>query len=56
MNLSSLRRGSYRLGSVLGDLSAARRGPSAYGRRIARKGLYRAQGRATRSVLRKIGL
>ena len=54
--MSRVRRGAYRLGVVLGDVEAARRGPAALGRRLVRKGVYRAEGRWTRKVLRQIGL
>lgn len=56
MNLSKLRPLLYRSGAVLGDVSAARRGPAALGKRVVRKQVYRAQGRASRKILRSIGL
>ncbi len=45
------RRGLYRMGSLLGDLRAAGRGPLALGRRLVRKSAYRSTGRLLRKLL-----
>ncbi len=45
------RRGLYRMGSLLGDLRAASRGPLALGRRLLRKSAYRSTGRLLRKLL-----
>lgn len=42
----------YRLLSLLGDLRAARRGPGAYGRRVARREAHRGLARILRRVLK----
>lgn len=52
----NLRSYLYRAARALGDVSAARNGPAAFGRRVARRRAYRATGRATSRLLRKGGL
>jgi hypothetical protein len=46
----------YRIARTMGDVNAARRGPSAYGRRVVRKRVYRTTNRATAKALRRFGL
>lgn len=46
----------YRVARGMGDVSAARRGPSAYGRRVVRRRVYRTTNRATARALRQLGL
>ncbi|GEM_PF-5299664 len=45
------RRGLYRMGSLLGDLRAAGKGPLALSRRLVRKSVYRRTGRLLRKLL-----
>jgi len=52
----SLRSQLYRTARILGDLDAASRGPSAYGRRVVRKAAYRKSSSATRSLMRAFKL
>lgn len=56
MNISRPRHLLYRSATVLGDLSAARRGPAAMGKRLVRKRAHRVTGGATQRVLRRVGL
>ncbi len=56
MNLRQVRRMTYRAARVMGDVDAARHGPSAYGRRVVRRRVYRASGGATRELCRALGL
>ena len=46
----------YRLARFSATMRAARRGPAALGRRMIRRRVYRAEGKATRRVFRRIGL
>ena len=53
--MSRTRRRLYRAGSILGDLEAIASGdPGRVARRYVRKSAWRAQGRATRRVLRRL--
>lgn len=54
--MSKTRRPVYRLGSIMGDIEAAERGPAPLAKRLIRKRVYRHVGRGTRSVLRSFGL
>jgi len=54
--IRAVRARLYRAASVLGDVQAAARGPVPLARRLARKRIYRAQGRLTARLLRKAGL
>lgn len=59
--IRALRRTTWRASSVLGDIEAAQDAmrdgsPAPLARRLARKEIYKAEGRATRRLLRKIGL
>jgi hypothetical protein len=56
VSMGNLRSSLYRAARDLGDAQAASRGPSALGRRVARKAVYRAEGKATRRIFRKFGL
>lgn len=51
-----LRTQLYRAARILGDVSAAANGPTAYARRRARRVVYRRTNRATGSLLRALGL
>jgi hypothetical protein len=46
----------YRSARILGDLEAASRGPSAYGKRVVRRAAYRKSGSLTRQLLRAFKL
>ena len=52
----SLRSQLYRSARILGDLEAASRGPSAYGKRVVRRAAYRKSGSLTRQLLRAFKL
>jgi len=52
----SLRGQLYRAARELGNVHAASRGPSAYGRRVVRRSVYRSTNRVTGSFLRGLGL
>lgn len=52
----SLRSQLYRSARILGDLEAASRGPSAYGKRVVRRAAYRKSGSLTRQLLRTFKL
>jgi hypothetical protein len=54
--MSKLRRNLYRAARDLGDIEAAAKGPRTLGKRVARREVYRAEGRFTRRVLRRFGL
>lgn len=51
-----MRSQFYRAARDLGDLQAAEKGPSALGKRYARKAVYRKSNTATRQLLRMVGL
>lgn len=53
---SSLTSQLYRLARASNTASAASRGAAALGKRLARKRVYRVEGRATRRFLRGLGL
>ena len=46
----------YRMARDLGDLQAARRGPSAYSKRVVRRAAYRTLNRQLGRSLRQLGL
>jgi hypothetical protein len=50
--MNGLRSFLYALARLLGDVQAVRRGPRAIGKRLARKALGRAAGRAINGLLR----
>jgi hypothetical protein len=52
----SLRSEMYRTARIMGDIDAAKRGPSAYGKRVLRKDMYRHSTSVTRQLLRLVGL
>ena len=52
----SLRSQVYRAARDLGNVEAAAQGPSAYGRRVVRRRIYRTTNRWTRRFLRGFGL
>lgn len=52
----SLRSQLYRAARDLGNVQAARRGPSAYGKRIVRRAVYRRTNRSVGRLLRGFGL
>jgi hypothetical protein len=51
-----LRGQLYRAARVLGNVQAAEKGPVSYGKRVARRSVYRQTNRATGSLLRALGL
>lgn len=53
MNITDLL---YRSARASATVRAARKGPTALAKREVRKSVYRAEGKATRRVLRKFGL
>jgi hypothetical protein len=56
MSGRSLRSWLYRAARDLGDVQAAAKGPAAYGRRVARKRVYRSTNRSAYRLLRALGL
>jgi hypothetical protein len=61
MNIFKLRRIAYRSASVLGDAEAVQksvqtRSAKPVVKRVVRKSVYRAEGKATRKVLKGLGL
>lgn len=50
----SLRSQLYRAARDLGNLEAAERGPTAYGRRVARRAVYRRTNTAVGKILRSL--
>lgn len=52
----SLRSQLYRAARDLGNLQAAQRGPTAYGRRVVRRSVYRTTNRSLGKALRSFGL
>jgi hypothetical protein len=52
----SLRSQLYRDARILGNVEAASRGPSAYGRRVVRRKVYARSNSLTRTLLRSFGL
>jgi hypothetical protein len=40
----------------MGNIEAAERGPTAYGKRVARRAVYRTEARYTNKLLRAFGL
>ena len=51
-NLNEVRSALYRSAQVIGDIEAASRGPEAVARRVVRRLLGRATGRALRKLFR----
>lgn len=56
MARKSLRSQLYRAARDLGNIEAAEKGPTSYGKRVARRGVYRETNRGVASFLRAIGL
>lgn len=56
MRRNSLRSQLYRGARDLGNLEAAERGPTAFGKRVVRRRVYRTTNRWTRRFLRGFGL
>lgn len=56
MGLDRARRGTYRLGRLLGDVNAAGRGPAAMGRRVTRRQAYRGVLGPLARWLRRLGV
>ena len=52
----SLRSQFYRAARDLGNFEAAEKGPTSYGKRVARRKVYRSTNRITSRFLRKLGL
>lgn len=52
----SLRSQLYRAARDLGNVQAAAKGPTAYGKRVVRRALYRRTNQQTRRILRIFGL
>jgi len=46
----------YRTARIMGDVEAMQQGPTAYGKRVLRKRMYRRSNSATRQLLRMVGL
>lgn len=53
---SSLRSQLYRAARDLGNVQAASRGPTAYGKRVVRRKIYRTTNGYTRQLTRRLGL
>ena len=54
--MSRTRSALYRWARVLGDVEAAEKGPTSFGKRVVRRAVYRNTNRATRRFLRLMGL
>lgn len=52
----SLRSQLYRAARDLGNVQAAERGPTSYGKRVVRRKVYRREGSMTRRIFRGFGL
>jgi hypothetical protein len=52
----SLRSQLYRAARDLGNIEAAEKGPTSYGRRVARRAVYRRTNSVTGGILRALGL
>jgi hypothetical protein len=52
----SLRSQLYRAARDLGNVEAARRGPTTYGKRVVRRKVYRTTSGINRRVLKDLGL
>jgi hypothetical protein len=52
----SLRSQLYRAARDLGNLEAAEKGPTSYGKRVVRRKVYRKTNSLTRSILKGFGL
>lgn len=52
----SIRSQLYRGARDLGNLEAAEKGPTSYGRRVIRRKVYRSTNRVTGRLLRRLGL
>jgi hypothetical protein len=52
----SLRSQLYRAARDLGNVQAARQGPTAYGKRVVRRKVYRTTSGINRRVLKDLGL
>ncbi len=51
-----LRSQLYRAARDLGNVQAAEKGPTSYGKRVVRRKVYRSTNRVTASFLRRLGL
>ena len=61
MNIRKIRRALYRGGAILGDVQAVQdsvhqKSAKPAARRLVRREVYKAEGKATRKFLRSIGL
>jgi hypothetical protein len=56
MARKSLRSQLYRAARDLGNVEAAEKGPTSYGKRVVRRGVYRRTNSLTRQLLRALGL
>ena len=52
----SLRSQLYRAARDLGNVEAAEKGPTSYGKRVARRKVYRSTNAVTGRFLRRLGL
>jgi hypothetical protein len=52
----SFRSQLYRAARDLGNIEAAEKGPATYGKRVARRKVYRSTNKVTGRFLRKLGL
>ncbi len=52
----SLRSQLYRAARDLGNVEAAEKGPSSYGKRVVRRKVYRSTNSVTARFLRRLGL
>jgi hypothetical protein len=51
-----MRSELYRTARIMGDLEPAEKGPTAYGKRVMRKKMYRRSNSLARQLLRMVGL
>jgi hypothetical protein len=52
----SLRSQLYRAARDLGNIEAAEKGPTSYGKRVVRRKVYRASNQGVARILRALGL
>lgn len=52
----SIRSQMYRAARIMGDIEAAANGPSAFGKRVVRRRVYRTTNSLTARLLRALGL
>ncbi len=54
--MASTRSTLYRLARILGDVEAAKKGPTSYARRVGRRTVYRQTSKLAGRITRQLGL